>query len=107
MRDDGANGNLEGLIEPVDVKNEDEVGNNIGNQKNPPVGEKNQIPRKESGQNLEQSMDDSVVLNKKFAHRSKAREKWCPTFNFRAGKLFFNFFGRFGKEGLECFSDFE
>ncbi len=82
MGNDSANRYLERLVEPVEVKDEDKIGNSIGNDKNSPVRKKNQIPRKKPRQNLEQSMDGSVVSNKKFAHFILCGGKAVPHFLF-------------------------
>jgi hypothetical protein len=54
---EGGDGNLERLVKPVKVKDENEVGNNVGDKENPPVREKNKVPGKKPGKDFQESMD--------------------------------------------------
>jgi len=44
--DECRDGNLKRLIKPVKVKDKNEVGNNVGDNKDAPIREKNNIPGK-------------------------------------------------------------
>jgi hypothetical protein len=49
---EGRDGNLERLVEPVKVKDKNKVSNGIGNKENPPVRKKDQIPGKKPGKDF-------------------------------------------------------
>jgi hypothetical protein len=55
--DECGDGYLERLVKPVKIKDQDKVGNNVGDNKDSPIREKNNIPGNESGKNFQESMD--------------------------------------------------
>ena|SRR3990167_1680423 len=59
---------LQRLIEPIDVKDKDKVGNRGGNYENSPIREKDYIPRDKTRENFQKTVDNPVVLNNKFTH---------------------------------------
>jgi len=52
VRESGSDGKEGGLVEPVDIENKDEVGGKLGDNQNTPVGEKDEIPRDEAGEDF-------------------------------------------------------
>ena len=59
---------LQRLIEPVDVKDKDKVGNRGGNYKNSPVREKDYVPGNKSGKNFQKSVDNPIISCNKVTH---------------------------------------
>jgi hypothetical protein len=59
---------LQRLVEPVYVKKEDKVGDDIGNYKNSPVWEEDNVPGNKPRQNFQESLNRFIVLYNKFPH---------------------------------------
>ena len=92
MGDDCGNGNLQGLIEPVNVKNEHEVGNHGGNQEDSPIGKEDDVPGDKPREYFQQSVNYPIVFDYKFTHSNlfAAGEKRCLGFDFGSPELFFD-----------------